>query len=385
MKTNEKFFGGQRLLIWVSLLAIVIFIFWSRWAELDQITRATGQVIASSRNQVIQTTDGGVISEILVREGAFVKKNQVLVRFDQVKAKANYQESATKAAALRATVARLNAEVFGGEPNFPLLLKEFPDFLNNQLSLFKKRKDALKEEISALSEAQKLILEELEMNLPLIKTGDVSQSDILRLKRQAVEIQAQITNKKNKYLQDSQAELTKAEEDLAGVVQIAKQRFEQLQATELTSPMDGVVRNIKITTIGGVARPGDEVMQIVPVEDELVIEAKIRPADVTFIKPGLSATIKFDAYDYSIYGTITGEVIYISADTITEVIQGVEQPFYRLQAKTRGKELVNKLNKQIYIQPGMTATIEIKTGEKSVFDYLVKPITKTLSESLAER
>lgn len=379
----------SRALIWGSLLAFLVFIGWADWAELDQITRATGQVIASSRNQVIQSMEGGVLAELPVREGAVVKRGQLLVRFDQTKAEASYLESKAKSAGLRATVARLNAEVFGGELRFPDELRAYPEFAANQMSLYKKRQGALQEELSALQKAEELIRDELQLNLPLVKTGDVSRTEVIRLQRQLVDIQGQIANRRNKYMQDSQAELVKAEEELAGVQQILAQRKEQLVWTEIFSPMDGVVRNVRLTTLGGVARPGEEIMQVVPVDDQLIFEVKVRPTDIAFIKPGLPAVVKLDAYDYTLYGTLQGEVTYISADTLIEDARGpggLEQTYYRVQVKTAARELKAQANGgALVIQPGMTATVEIKTGKKSVLRYLTKPITKTLSESLGER
>ena len=377
--------GAGRILIWASAIAIGGFLLWASWAELDQITRANGQVIASSRNQVIQSPEGGVLPEMLVREGAPVKRGQLLARFDKTKTEAGYLESLAKAAALKATFSRLNAEVFGGKPKFPPELENYPEFRANQLALFDKRQAAVRDEVAALEKSKKLIREELEMTLPLLKTGDVSRSDVLRLQRQVVDIEAQITNRRNKYLQDSQAELGKAEEDLAGVLQIVTQRKEQLDFTEIRSPMDGVVRNIQLTTLGGVARPGEEIMQIVPGDDDLIIEVKVKPADIAFVKPGLPATVKLDAYDYSIYGTLDGKVIYISADTLNEVARSNEQPYYRVQIKTSIHNLVSKNNERIDVQPGMTATVDIKTGKKTILNYLTKPITKTISESMGER
>ena len=384
MNIHEETNTG-RILIWSSVVAIIGFLIWADWAELDQITRASGQVIASSRNQVIQVPEGGVLSELPVKEGALVKRGQLLARFDKTKAEAGFLESAAKAAALKATVARLNAEVFGGEPKFPPDLEGYPEFRENQLALFKKRRSAVNEEISALEQSKGLIKEELDMNIPLVATGDVSRSEILKLRRQVVDIQAQITNRKNKYLQDSQAELSKAQEDLAGVLQIVAQRNDQLGFTDVHSPMDGIVRSVRITTLGGVARPGDEIMQIVPVDGDLIVEAKVTPADIAFIKPGLPATVKLDAYDYSIYGALKGEVSYISADTLNEDNRNNEQPYYRVQIKIREQNLVSKKQERIEIQPGMTALVEIKTGQKSVLQYLTKPITKTLNESMGER
>jgi adhesin transport system membrane fusion protein len=244
----------------------------------------------------------------------------------------------------------------------------------------------MNDEIDALEKSKTMIKEELDMNLPLLKSGDVSRSDILKLQRQVVDIQGQITNRRNKYLQDCQSDLGKAQEDLAGVQQISAQRKEQLDYTEIVSPMDGIVRNVRLTTIGGVAKPGDEIMQIVPVDDDLIIEVKVKPADIAFVKPGLPASVKLDAYDYSIYGTLQGTVSYISADTLNEDVRNNEQPYYRVQIKTSTHNLASKHNNErIDIQPGMTATVEIKTGQKTVLHYLTKPITKTLSESMGER
>ena len=377
--------AAGRLVVWASAVVIGCFVAWAHWARLDQITRAAGQVIASARNQVIQALDGGVLVELPVREGGRVVRGQVLARFDRTRAEASYREGRAKAAALQAAVARLNAEIFGGVPKFPPDLEAYPEFRANQLALFAKRQGALKEEIASLEKAEALIRDELELNLPLLKTGDVSRADVIRLQRQMVDVRSQITNRRNKFLQDSQAELVKTEEDLAGIEQVIAQRREQLAQTEITAPMDGIVRNVRLTTIGGVARPGDEIMQIVPLDDELVVEAKVRPADIAFLKPGLPASVKLDAYDYSIYGVLAGQVSYISADTLTETVQGVEQPYYRLQVRTAGEGLKGRQGEPIVIQPGMTATVEVRTGDRTVLEYLTKPITKTLAGAFGER
>ncbi len=374
----------SRMLLWSSFTAIAGFFIWANWAELDKVTRAQGQVIVSSRNQVIQAPDGGVLSRMMVKEGDHVKRDQVLFRFDQTRASAGYQEGRAKAAGLRATVARLHAEVFGGEPHFTGLAG-FPELLANQMALFKRRQSAVQEEIAAMQNSLDLVKKELDMNLPLLKTGDVSRAEVLKLQRQVSEIQGQITNRRNKYFQDSQTDLAKAQEDLDSAEQVLAQRREQLAYTEVRAPMDGVVRNVKLTTEGGVAKPGDEILQIVPLDEDLIVEAKVRPADIAFIKPGLPATVKLDAYDYSIYGTLKGQVSYISADTLSEETRNGEVPYYRVQIKTTGRNLTSRKNEHIDIQPGMTATVEIKTGRQTVLRYITKPITKTLDESLRER
>lgn len=377
--------SSGRWLVRLSFAATACFLAWAQWAEMDQITRAPGQGISSSRNQVIQAPEGGVISELLVKEGSLVKQGQVLFRFDRNKAEAAYLESAAKAAALHAAVARLQAEVFGGEPRFPTLLNAYPEFKKNQQLLFFKRQAAIHEEISALQKSMDLVQAELNLNLPLLQSGDVSRAEVLKLQRQLAELEGQATNRRNKYLQDTQSDFSKAQEELASSLQFLAQRKEQLDYTIVYAPMDGVVRNVRITTRGGVARPGEEILQIVPLEEELLIEAKVKPADAAFVKRGLPATVKLDAYDYTVYGTLPGQVSYISADTLSEDNRSNEQPYYRVQVRIDTRRLVAKNGEKIEIQPGMTATVEIKTGSNTVLRYLTKPILKTLSESMGER
>ncbi|AKQ56819.1 HlyD family efflux transporter periplasmic adaptor subunit [Bordetella hinzii] len=379
--------GGGRALLWTIVAAVAGFVGWAHWAELDKITRASGQVIVSSRNQVIQAPDGGVLEEMLVREGDTVKRGQVLFRFQQTRARAAMQESVAKVAGLKVVVARLQAEVFETPLRFEPDADAYPELRDNQIALMRRRQAALNEEIGALDRARKLAQEELSLNQPLVARGDVSRAEVLKLQRQVVDLAGQISNKRNKFYQDAQADLAKAQEDLEGARQVLAQRQDQLEHTEVYAPMDGVVRNVRLTTaLGGVARSGDEILQIVPVDEDLVIEAKVKPRDVAFIKPGLPSNIKLDAYDYAIYGSLQGRVSYISADTLyDESKEGSQQPYYRVQVKTSGRDLTSRNGQPIQTQPGMTATVEIKTGKHTVWDYLTKPITKTLGESLQER
>ncbi|MEY4214190.1 MAG: HlyD family type I secretion periplasmic adaptor subunit [Burkholderiaceae bacterium] len=375
----------SRLTLWTTAFALIVFLVWADFAVIDQITRAPGQVIASQRSQVIQSQDGGTIEQLLVKDGDTVDRGQVLVRLEKARSEASYLEARAKSAGLTATVARLRAEVFGGEPVFPPMLANYPQFRDNQLVLFRKRKSAIEEEVTALETLVALAQRELEMTQPLLKTGDVSRTEVLRLERQVAEVSAQITNKRNRYFQDAQAELSKALEDLAGIEQTMAQRITQVDQTELKAPLHGVVKNVRITTRGGVIRPGEEVMQIVPLEDDLLIEARVMPADIAFIKPGLSATVKIDAYDYTIYGDLPGKLTYISPDTLTEDLRQGEQPYYRVRVRTDGRRFSGRPNEDLEIQPGMTATVEIRTGSNTVLKYLTKPVVKTLSEALRER
>lgn len=378
---------SSRWALWSLLLTSVVFFSWAYFAEIDQITRAPGSVISSARSQIIQSQDGGVIEELMVREGDVVQRDQVLVKIDGTRQQSSYLETRAKAAGLAITVARLQAEVLGREPRFPPEAKAYPEFRDTQTMLFKKRQAAIKDELQSYENIKAIVQKELNMTRPLLKTGDVSATEVLRLERQLADTQAQITNRKNKYFQDTQAELSKALEDLAGVQQIMAQRKDQLTQTELRAPLHGIVKNVRVTTRGGVIRPGEEVMQIVPLEEDLVIEAKVSPADIAFIKTGMKATVKIDAYDYTIYGDLSGTLSYISPDTLTENlnVQQGEQPYYRVHVKTNGRKFSGRPDQKLDIQPGMTSMVEIKTGSNTVLKYLSKPVIKTLNQSLGER
>lgn len=378
-------FWGLRIVVWAGAVVLVLFAVWANWAVIDQISRAPGAVIASSKTQVIQSMDGGTIAALHVHEGDTVQAGQVLVRFDKTRPEAAYLESRSKMVGLMVTVARLQAEVLGTPLQMPPEAKEYPEFAKAQTQLYAKRQAAIREDIQALQSMVLLSEKELSITEPLLKSGDVSLTDVLRLQRQVADLKSQITNKNNKYFQDSQAELSKAQEDLAGVQQNMAQRKSQVDLAELKAPVRGVVKNVRITTQGGVVRPGDEVMQIVPLEDDLVVQARVSPADIAFLRIGQSASVKIDAYDYTVYGDLSGKLTYISADTLSEDLKQGELPYYRVLVKTDGRRFSARPNEQLDIQPGMTATIEVKTGERTVLKYLLKPVVKTLSQSLGER
>lgn len=378
-------FLGLRLIVWLMAGVLAVFALWAHWAVIDQITRAPGSVIASSKTQVIQSMDGGTISAMHVKEGDTVEAGQILVEFDKTRPEASYLESRARMAGLLATVSRLESEVLGTPLKFSKELADYPEFVQAQTMLHTKRLSAIKEEIEALEGMIALTLNELQMTEPLLKSGDVSMTDVLRLQRQMADLQAQRSNRRNKYFQDAQAELSKAKEDLAGVQQNLAQRKSQVDLTELRAPVRGVVKNVRVTTQGGVIRPAEEVMQIVPLEDALVVQAKVSPSDIAFLRAGQSVSVKIDAYDYTIYGDLSGKLIYISADTLTEDLRQGEQPYYRVMVRTDGRRFSAQPNEQLDIQPGMTATVEVKTGQRTVLQYLTKPVTKTLSQSLGER
>lgn len=366
----------------VTLAGLVL---WSLWANIDQVTRARGQVIPSGRTQIIQSQEGGTIAEIMVREGDRVRRGQLLVRLDAVQLRAALEESEARVASLRSKMARIEAELFDRPLRFPAAVESHPQFVANQRQLYHRRREALRASLASLESMVQLARQELAMNQPLLETGDVSRSEILRMQRGVADLQGQMSARRNEYLQELQTEYAATEEELATVEQQLTQRRSALDGAELRAPVDGVVVNSKVTTVGGVIRPGDEVLQIVPSADRLIVEARLSPAEIAFIRVGQPASLKFDAYDSAIYGAGEGRVSYVSADTLSEQTPQGAQSYYVVHLNVDASMLRPRPGERIALQPGMTATAEIVTGESTVFNYLMKPILKTTSESLGER
>lgn len=373
-----------RWVIWVTLIAFINLVVWSSMAKIDQVTRASGSVIASDRTQEIQALEGGIITTLTVKEGDNVKKGQLLVILEEERAKAAVDNSATKIAALQAKVSRLEAELFNRPLKFSPSLDAYPEYIANQTALYNRRRQAIEQDIRSLEAILRLSQQELNMNEPLLKYGDVSQADVIRLRRQVADIQSQIANKRNKYFEEAQNDLTKTQEELESEQEQMRDRTQVLQEKRLIAPTDGKVNNIKITTLGGVVKPGEVVMQILPTNSSLIVEVKVKPTDIADVSIGQKANIKLDAYDYSIYGTLDGVVSYISPDSLMQSTPRGEEPYYRVQIKIIGTEFKDRQQK-IQIKPGMTVNVDIKAKQRTVLSYLTKPITKTISESMGER
>ncbi len=382
---DRRSMTSSRMVILLTAIAFAGAIGWASVAEIDQVSRASGQVIPSGRVQIVQSTDGGVIEAINVKEGDRVRKGQILVTLDRVRLAAGVDEGRAKVASLKTVKARIEAELFGRSLVFTDDVKDFPDFMANQRQLFVKRRAAQSQDIAALNRMLRLVRQELVMNQPLLENGDVSRSEVLRLERSVADIEGQIANRQNKYLQDLQAEYAKVEEELVTAEQTLTQREAALADTELEAPTDGIVKNVRLTTIGGVLRPSDEVLQIVPTGEELIVEAKVSPADIAYVRVGQMASVKFDAYDSSIYGSADGRVSYISPDTLAEQKPNGEQVFYRVHIRVDTRTMRPRADEKIEIQPGMTATTEILTGHNTILKYLLKPLIKTVDQSFGER
>lgn len=371
------------LLILATLVSVSALILWAGFAEIDQLVRARGQVIAAARTQVIQAADNGILAEIHVREGQMVQKGQLLARLDQGRVLAAYDDSRNKVAALKAALARLRAEVYGEPLIFPPELDGWPAFKENQSQLFQRRQQALREGIGALQTNRNLAAQELAISEPLLASGDVGQSEVIRLKRSRAELDGQIVTLRNRFFQDAQAEMVKAEEDLAAQEELLRERTSVLSMTELRAPLTGQIKKINVTTAGAAIRQGEPILEILPTSSELIVEAKYQPIDVSSLRVGLPATVKLDAYDSNIFGSLEGSVVYISPDALTEPgPQGAENFFYRVQIRLNP---IPKTPNPIVVNAGMTATVEVRSRRRTVLSYLTTPITKTLSNSLGER
>lgn len=376
------------VIIFGSLLLLVIpFLIWANYAEIEQRSTTQGIVITTSKTQEIQSAIDGVIDDILVEEGQHVKKDDLLVKLEKSQNRAALNAIMSKDASLKIKLMRLKAEVYGGELKYPanFVKPEYLDFVKTQEKLFALRQKALNDEIASLRIALELKRKELNLNKPLIASGDIGKMKLLTIEREIADLEGKILNTKNKYFQNAQEEMTKAEDEFALNQEQLTEKSVILERSDINSYMDAIVKNIVITTKGAKVRPGDVILQLVPLGDELIIEAKLKPADVSFIKKGQRASVKLDAYDFSIYGMFTGKVSYISPDTLIEKTSKGDESYFRVQIVLDKRKLQSKNGKRIEITPGMGAQVDIVTGTRTVLHYLAKPVIKTLDESFTER
>lgn len=354
---------------------------WASQAILDEVTRGEGSIIPSSREQVIQSLEGGLLAEMKVAEGDIVEAGEVLLRIDDTRFNATFKEGQSRADGLSASIARLRAESEGGQ----LVLPENtpPDVAANERKLFNARREALTERVAALGRSLGLARDELRMTEPLVAKGVVSEVDVLRLRREVNELRGKIQDRRNEFRAAARAELSDKEGELNSATQLNTASADQVRRTIVRAPMRGTVKDIAVSTVGGVIRPGVEIMTIVPLEDRLLVEARIKPADVAFLRPGLPASVKITAYDFAVYGGLDGTLEHISADTIVSTTQNQER-YYRIRVSTE-KANLNGPDGPLPIIPGMVATVEVLTGKKTVLDYLLKPVLRVRDSAMKER
>ena len=412
------------LIIRASLLVLAVALVWAALGSLDEIAIGEGKVIPSSQVQVIQNLEGGIVANIPVRVGDLVRKDQVVIQLDEKRFASSMGEAKAKNNALMAKVARLTAETNGVVFSPPAdLLKEEPKIAEDELHLFQNRQHELdaalsvlrqqvnqrsqeisekRAKLNQLQESYNLISQELKMSKPLLAQGVMSEVEILRIERSVAEtrgdlegtrlaiprLEAQLSEARSKlegalakFRSDAGNELAQAKAEFAGTSASSLAVEDRLTRTAIRSPLAGIVKQIKITTVGGVIQPGMDVMEIVPLEDNLLIEAKVRPADIGFLRAGQPALVKLSAYDYSIYGGLDATVENITADSITN---DKGESFYLVRVRTTRNSL-GSADKLLPIIPGMLATVHIRTGKKSVLGYLLKPVIKAKYDALRER
>lgn len=303
------------------------------------------------------------------------------------RANASYREALSKVIALKATIARLRAEAYGQPLEFDAQVREFPEEVEQETRAFNARRRALVESVASLERSYALSIREINLAEPLAAKGLLSDVELLRMRRQANDIKSQVIERQNRYRADANSELVKLEMELSQTNENLVGRADVVERTTITAPVHGTIKNVRVNTIGGVIQPGEHILEIVPLEDQLLVEGKIRPKDVAFLRPGLPATVKITAYDYAIYGGLTGKVEHISPDTLKDDQKAAagraDDTYYRVLVLTE-KSALQAGGKELPIIPGMVASVEIRTGEKSVLDYLLKPVLKA-REAFRER
>lgn len=369
--------------VWIIAVLILVFTAWASWFKLDEVSTGTGKVIPSSREQEVQSLEGGILVELKVREGDIVEEGQVLAQLDRTKTESSVQESASRVRAALATSARLTAEVNGTALTFPSEVLEEPDLVRTETALYQSRREQLASSLAGVNQALGLMRRELTLTEPLVARGAASDVEVLRLKRQINETESRGADIKSQYYVKAREDLARANAEIEAQRSVTRGRSDSLSRLTFSSPVRGVVKDVAITTVGGVLPPGGKLMQIVPLDEKLLIEARISPRDVAFIHPGQAATVKISAYEYSIYGGLPGKVTTISPDTIQDDVKR-DVYYYRVFIRTDADSLKNARGESFPIVPGMIATVDIHTGSKSVIDYLVKPLNKA-REALRER
>ncbi len=413
-----------RIVLYFWIVAIAMFIAWANFALIDEIARGDGEIIPSGENQMIQNLEGGIVEDILVSRGQSVKKGQILLKINNEKSRSSFSTNAIKADAIEARISRLRAESSGEKFQVDKEIKlRIPIFVANEESLYNINKNQLTSKLNALKEqlvqkrqelseaktqevhlksSSELIKKEVRMTSPMVARGVSSRRDFLKLQREANEIEARYSATKKSiprlksaikevksrinetkliYKSEAKIKLNEAVAELRGLRANSTALKDQVSRTIVRSPMKGIVQELFVHTIGGVIKPGADIIEIVPSDATLLVEVKIKPSDIAFIYFGQKAIVKFSAYDFSIYGGLKGEVVLISADTITDQKDNV---FYTVRIKT-DKNFIGDASKKLKIIPGMTVSVDIITGQKSVLDYILKPILKTKQYTFTER
>jgi|APAra7269096613_1048513.scaffolds.fasta_scaffold00832_7 adhesin transport system membrane fusion protein len=371
--------------LYLMLTIVVTAIVWASIARVDEVTRADGRVVPDGREQVIASLEGGLLRELYVREGMQVQEGQELVQLDPTRFESQQNEGQAKRLALKGTVARLSAEAMGRPLKFPPDVTESASIVAAETEAYGARKYALDAAVSANQRSVALLMKELGVSEAMAAKGLMSDVEVMRLRRQVNDLQLQSQERVNKFRQDSSTELVRVQTELAQLDEQIAGRADVLRRTVLTSPVRGLVKNIRTNTIGGVVSPGAPIMEIVPLSSRVLVEARIKPKDIGFVRVGQAAEVKLAAYDYTTFGGVKGKIEYISPDALGEADKGVvsDQTYYRVLV--RGERITLKQGgKPLSVLPGMTAVVEVRTGERSVLDFILRPMMKS-REAFRER
>ena len=395
---------ASKQLLWMTAITLVVFLGWAAFFDLEEITRGQGRVVTASREQVVQSLDSGILREMKVHEGQTVEAGEVLLLLDDSRAGPVFREATEKTLALSAQVARLRAEAYSTPLVFPKEVRSDSQLVQREQQAYDARKRALDDQIVALNNSLKALQasqqatqRELDMTTPLVKQGVISEVEALRLQRQLsdlnrqqADLQGQMVERRNRYLTDANAELVRLDSELSQTRENALARKDSLKRTVVRSPMKGVVKNIQVTTLGGVVQTGQSIMEIVPTQDEMLVEAYVKPAEVAFLKVGQPVTVKLTAYDFNKYGALDGVLEHLSPDTLKDErnrrqgsLPELEEGYYRILVRIRPGEQVRN-GMKLEPLPGMTAMVEIRTGSKTVLEYLFRPL-QSVSQALRER
>lgn len=382
----------RTLTIWALGIGLLGFFVWAYHFELEEISRGQGRVIPLSKAQVVQSLDAGILSELSVKEGDSVKAEQQLLRIDDARSGPMYREALEKWLGLSAQASRLRSEALGTELAFADELKGHPKITARERVAFSARRQSLDEQVFALERSMSLISREIEMIEPLVNKGVISEVEVLRLARQRSDIQAGIAERKNRYYTDANNELVKVETELAMARENALARQDAFKRTVIRAPMDGIIKNIQVTTLGAVIPAGQDILEIIPTHDQMVVEAFVDPAEVAFLQIKQPVMVKLSAYDFNKYGGIAGTILHISADTLQEP-NGKQPPsgedvqlepgVYKVIVGFSEADIVRH-GKKLTPMPGMRADIEVKTGNKTVLEYVFRPLM-SVREALRER
>lgn len=375
---------GTTWALYLMAIILISAIAWASIARVDEITRADARVIPDGKEQVIASLEGGILRELHVREGQTVHEGQELAQLDPTRFESQQNEGQAKRIAIMATIARLTAEANGRALNFPKEVADMPSIVEGETDAYNARKRALDEALQTNARNVVLLMKELGVSEAMSAKGLMSEVEVMRLRRQVNDLQLQSRERTNKFRQDASTDLVRVQTELSLLDEQLAGRADVLRRTVLTSPVRGLVKNIRTNTIGGVVAPGAPMMEIVPIGSRVLVEARIKPRDIGFVRVGQKAEVKLAAYDYTTYGGLQGKIEYISPDALGDTDRAAaDATYYRVMLRSDRSTLKEK-GKPLPILPGMTGQVEVRTGERSVLSFILRPMLKS-KEAFRER